>query len=130
MKVLLDTNALLWSLYLPERLTEKAREGFMSASQIFYSVVTPWELGLKLSGSGFSDFEVPDDWEKVMIDELDQQGFVRLPIEVSHCRLIQDLPFHHRDPFDRMLIAQALDADLAVIGSDSKFDDYGVERVW
>lgn len=95
-----------------------------------YSVVSLWEIGIKMAGKGYEEFELPDDWDLALPRQLENQGVVRIAIEPNNCRMVQDLPFHHKDPFDRMLIAQALEENLTVIGSDKIFDDYGVERIW
>lgn len=127
---LLDTNALLRFAYHPTRLTADAIAAFEEADSLRFSIVNFWEIGLKLSTGGFHDLAVPIDWEEDLLESLAEQGIVELPILPRHCRRIQDLPLHHRDPFDRMLIAQALESHLAVIGSDSQFDSYGVRRIW
>lgn len=129
-RYLLDTNALLWIAYLPARLSPPAKKAFLGADELRYSVVNFWEVGLKLSKGGFPDLEVLAHWERDLVAGLEEHGITELKIEISHCRKIQDLPFHHQDPFDRMLIAQSLESGLAVIGSDDRFDDYGVERIW
>ena len=130
MKIFLDTNALLWAFSAPEKLTPKARKAFLEAEGVFYSVITLWEIGLKMSRGGFRDIEVPEDWQVSLIAELETQLFTMLPVVLVHCRMIQDLVFHHKDPFDRMVIAQALERELAVVGSDEEFEKYGVERIW
>jgi len=130
MKILLETNALLWAFYAPEKLTPKARKAFLEAEGVLYSVVTLWEIGLKMSRGGFRDIEVPEDWQVSLIAELGTPLFTMLPVEFAHCRMIQDLVFHHKDPFGPMIIAQALERELAVVGSDQKPDKYGVERIW
>ncbi len=130
MMMLTDTNALLWTAYAPQFLTSKARAALESAEQRFYSIINLWEIALKISRGGFDDLEVPDDWEKSLVPSLHANGFGIVSLTVPHCRMIQDLPFHHKDPFDRMLIAQALVEKLEVVGSDERFDDYGVTRVW
>lgn len=131
MKVyLLDTNALLRFAYHPARLSVDAIAAFQEADALRFSIVNLWEIGLKLSTGGFRDLNVPGDWEEELVKSLAEQGISELPIQPRHCRRIQDLPFHHKDPFDRMLIAQALEGGFAVIGCDTQFDDYGVRRVW
>ena len=129
-RCLMDTNALLWSCYAPSRLTAKATAAYLAADELFYSILSPWEIGLKFSRGGFRDLNVPADWEQTMIESLRHEGYKLVPVGIPHCRLIQDLPFHHKDPFDRMLIAQALVENLTVIGSDEIFDAYRVKRVW
>jgi PIN domain nuclease of toxin-antitoxin system len=130
MKILLDTNALLWSAYAPERLTKNASKAYLAAEELCFSILSPWEIALKFSRGGFHDLKVPENWETSLIQGLLTQGLRLLKLDVAHCRRVQDLPFHHKDPFDRMLIAQALAENLTVIGSDDRFDDYGVKRIW
>jgi PIN domain nuclease of toxin-antitoxin system len=129
-RCLIDTNALLCALYAPARLSAKAAAAYQEADELYCSILTPWEIGLKLSRGGFHDLEVPQDWETGMERELGNAGIRLVPVEMKHCRMIQDLPFHHKDPFDRMLLAQALERGLEVIGSDEVFDSYGVRRIW
>ncbi len=86
-------------------------------------------MGIKMSGKGYRKFTLPPDWETVIPQRLESRGIPRLEILPGHCRMTQDLPFHHGDPFDRILIAQALDRKLAVITSDEVFEQYGVTRV-
>ncbi|MEX1115951.1 MAG: type II toxin-antitoxin system VapC family toxin, partial [Akkermansiaceae bacterium] len=97
---------------------------------LFYSIVTLWEIGIKMSKGGFEDLVHPDDWDRRIVEGFKEQGVACVGISQVHCKLIESLPFHHKDPFDRMLIAQALNGGLAVIGSDERFDHYGVKRVW
>ncbi|MDP3851330.1 MAG: type II toxin-antitoxin system VapC family toxin [Luteolibacter sp.] len=130
-RCLLDTMAVLWMALRPDLLGKGAVRK-LADSDLFlaYSVVSLWEIGIKMAGKGYHDFELPDDWDVSLAEQLDAQEIVRLEIEPGHCRMIQDLPFHHRDPFDRMIIVQALQGNFTVIGSDKVFDDYGVGRVW
>jgi PIN domain nuclease of toxin-antitoxin system len=83
-----------------------------------------------MSGKGFKEFELPTNWEMALPQRLQSQRIPRLEILPRHCRMIQNLPFHHRDPFDRMIIAQALEQNMAVITSDEVFEAYGVRRIW
>ena len=130
MKLLTDTNALLWASCAPGRLTDKARQAVYDAEEISFSIVNIWEIALKLSKGGFSDLDVPYDWDRKLVPRLLEKGYRMIPVMIDHCRRIQDLPLHHKDPFDRMLIAQALETGLTVIGSDAQFDAYGVRRIW
>ncbi|QTN33660.1 type II toxin-antitoxin system VapC family toxin [Akkermansiaceae bacterium] len=129
MKLLFDTQAFLWWCLVAPQMTPAALAALDEAEQVFLSPVTLWEIGLKGSGRGF-DFDLPKDWETVLPAHAERYQISWLAISPRHCRLIQDLPFHHRDPFDRMLIAQALEGGLSVIGSDEQFEKYGVERIW
>jgi PIN domain nuclease of toxin-antitoxin system len=130
MTVLLDTNALLRAAYAPGKLTAKAEEAFIEADRVLVSVVSLWEIGLKLSRGGFHGLKVPDDWNASLVAWMMEQRIETIGIEVADCRTIQVLPFHHKDPFDRMMIAQCLRLDCNVISTDDKFDLYGIRRVW
>lgn len=129
-RYLLDTHAVLWAFYAPHRLSVAAREIIGEAEALYVSIITFWEIALKFSRGGFGDLAVPETWEKSLIGEMETQGFHLLTVETRHCRMVQDLPKHHKDPFDRMLIAQALSENLELVSCDSKMDGYEVRRVW
>ncbi len=126
---LLDTHAVLWMLYGDKRLSKSARNRIDDELPVFYSTVSFWEIGLKRSGQGF-DFFIEDDWDLLLPRELKKAEVIRIDLEAPDCRRMEDLPLHHRDPFDRMLIAQALDRRIGVISKDPVFDEYPVLRAW
>lgn len=130
MKALTDTNALLWIACAPGRLTESAKRAIVDSDEVWFSIVNIWEIGLKLSKGGFHDLDVPPDWDRKLVPRLLDEGFRLMPVQVAHCRRIQDLPVYHKSPFDRMLISQALVEGLEVIGCDRQLDAYGVRRIW
>lgn len=128
---LLDTMAILWMAFEPYKLGRRATNALEEEGvPLLYSMVSLWEIGLKMGGRGYREFVLPENWEVEIPEGLAEQGIAELPILPRHCRRVQDLPFHHKDPFDRMLIAQALAEGLDVIGSDARFDAYGVRRIW
>jgi len=128
---LLDTMTILWFAFLPRRLPRTAREVLLDeAAHLAFSTVSLWEIGLKMSVGGYADFKLPNDWQRCIPEGLKLQGIVLLTIEAEHCRRIQDLPFHHKDPFDRMLVAQCQIEGLSIVSSDAVFEAYGVNRVW
>jgi PIN domain nuclease of toxin-antitoxin system len=128
---LLDTMAILWLAFLPRRLPRLARETILDEENcLFFSYVSLWEIGLKMSVGGYRDFKLPNDWDRCLPDGLVDQGIVSVSLDPTHCRRVQDLPFHHRDPFDRMLVAQCQIEGLSVLSSDEIFNAYGVNRVW
>lgn len=129
MKLLLDTHALLWALEDDPRLSRAARKHFESAEDIVFSVVSLWEIGIKL-GLGKPDFALAPGWWDAIPQGLVAQGVRRLDILGEHCFEVSRLPLHHRDPFDRMLIAQAITGKRSILSCDTKFDDYPVRRVW
>ena len=126
---LLDTHALLWTLYADRRLSAVAKRYIGGELPVYYSTVSFWEISLKRGGKGF-DFEIEDDWDIVVPRALDEAGIVRLDLEATDCRRMEDLPLHHRDPFDRMLAAQALQRRFGIVSRDACFGDYGVARGW
>jgi PIN domain nuclease of toxin-antitoxin system len=126
---LLDTHALLWMLYGDKRLSQKARKHIDGPIPLFYSTVSFWEIALKRADSGF-DFEIEDNWDVLLPDALKQADVLRLDLEASDCRKLEELPLHHRDPFDRMLIAQALRRKMGIISKDKILDTYGIQRIW
>lgn len=126
---LLDTHALLWMLYGDKRLSQKARKHIDGPIPLFYSTVSFWEIALKRAGSGF-DFEIEDNWDALLPDALKKADVLRLDLEASDCRKMEELPLHHRDPFDRMLIAQAQRRKMGLISRDKILDAYGLTRAW
>lgn len=83
-----------------------------------------------MSRGGYRDIVVPDDWHEVIPRGLREQEIELIGIEPEHCKRSQTLPYLHRDPFDRMIFAQALTGDLELIGSDAVAEDYGLTVIW
>lgn len=124
MKLLLDTQALIW-IVAGRRLTPEAEAAYTdAANELLVSAASYGEISIK-TALGKLDVEFDD-----LDAELNLNRIGWLPVGRTHCRQAARLPLHHRDPFDRMLIAQALCENLSVISSDSKFDSYGVTRIW
>jgi PIN domain nuclease of toxin-antitoxin system len=124
MRILLDANALLWWREASSRLSPRARDYIGDGrNEISVSVATLWEIAIKRS---IGKLRFPDELEQVMREE----AFVLLPISLSHLRAIGDMPLHHRDPFDRLLIAQALTEGIPIATADRRFAAYGVQIVW
>lgn len=111
------------------RLSRNARSEIERTTRLRYSVANFWEIGLKLSGRGF-DFTLPHNWHQELVEEMNAVGAMRLPIEPEHCRQLQELAGHHKDPFDRLLIAQAQVEDLTIVTPDRRFREYRVRVTW
>ena len=126
---LLDTHALLWMLYGDKRLKASTRRMIDGDLPLYYSSVSFWEIALKRSTKGF-DFEIEDDWDILFPRELRRLDVLRIDLESTDCRAVEMLDFHHRDPFDRMLIAQAIQRRIGIISRDVAFDPYDVIRAW
>lgn len=128
MTLLLDTPALLWFLLEDKRLTMKAKSEIEDLEkQIFVSPASLWEIAIKIS---LGKYVLPEPFKHFWSEQLVINQFTLLPIQIAHTACITGLPFHHRDPFDRMIIAQAITENIPVVSSDKTFDQYHVERVW
>lgn len=120
MKHLLDTHTLLWWLDNSSRLSQSAREVIANPdNRIFVSAASAWEISIK---KALGKLEAPANLEQAIVES----GFEILVITVEAGTKAGELPMHHRDPFDRMLIAQALIDDLTIITNDDKFEQYDV----
>ncbi len=128
MNFLLDTQALLWLLLDDPRLSERARMSIVTTDRsIFISPGSLWEIAIKIS---IGKYSLPEPFTMFWDRQLLMNDFTLLPISVSHTARVASLPFHHRDPFDRLIIAQSLEEEIPVVSSDAMFDLYGVDRIW
>ena len=128
MNLLLDTQALLWFVLDDPRLSGKARENIIATEGlIFVSPASLWEIAIKIR---LGKYALPAPFAAFWEEQLLTNDFTLLPISVSHTAQVVDLPFHHRDPFDRLIIAQSLVEGIPLVSSDDMFDHYGVERIW
>ena len=120
MRLLLDTHIILWVVANDARLSDKARKLLqIPREDVFYSVASLWEIGIKHS---YGRLEISP---LIISDAMKRSGFVRLPIKDDHIERLLTLPHHHRDPFDRMLVAQADSEPLKLVTSDSRLEAYG-----
>ncbi|MGV8917619.1 MAG: type II toxin-antitoxin system VapC family toxin [Pseudomonas sp.] len=118
MRVLLDTHVLLWALSDDPKLTPKARKLIESATEIYFSAATFWEMSIKV---GLGKLEV--DLEEVR-DYCRKSGFIELPIAIEHAIAVKDLEHHHRDPFDRLIVATAITEPMRLITADALVAKY------
>ena len=91
------------------------------------SAASHWEIAIKIA---LEKYTLPEPFAQFMGRELASNNVTILPIEINHTAQLTNLPFHHRDPFDRLIIAQALAEELPIVSVDTQFDAYGVKRVW
>ena len=127
MRVLLDTHAFLWFLAGDERLSRKALEAMSDENaELFVSAASVWEMAIKAS-LGRLHLPLPVAY---YVAEKIHDGFQVMPIDWVHAAAVQKLPFHHRDPFDRLMIAQAQIEKLPLVSGDSTFQKYGIRLIW
>lgn len=122
MRQLLDSNALLWFVWGDRRRISAALRARIEEGALV-SLASIWEIAIK---KALGKLEAPDD----LPDRIQQLGFELLPVEVEHAWAVRDLPHHHGDPFDRLLIAQAQVERLPILSSDSAFAAYDVQVIW
>ena len=127
MNVLLDTNALYSWLTEPGRLSSSARTAVTTRSNsVVVSAVVSWELAIKTGLGKIEARHLLETW----VTKLGEERFSELPIESDHTIRAGLLPLHHRDPFDRLLAAQAHATGWPIVSADSIFEKYGVRRIW
>ena len=128
MRLLLDTHALIWWLAGDEKLGRRAREAISDeANLVVVSAASAMEVATKFRIGKLPDAALlAQDFEAIIAS----QGFTELGISVRHARLAGEMGIDHKDPFDRLLIAQALSEDLALVSNETRFDEFAVTRVW
>lgn len=127
-RLLLDTHTFLWWINDAPELSETARTAISNVgNECFLSVASCWEMAIKAS-LGKLSLSKPID--RFVLDQITENGFMILNIELRHAAKVESLPFHHRDPFDRLLIGQALSDRLTTVTADNMFARYGVKVIW
>ncbi len=125
---LLDTHAFLWFCQGDPSLSPNAKALIENpANRKLVSVATCWEIAIK---AGLKKLHLGESSVTYLPAALAQTGFELLPISLSHATAVETLAPHHRDPFDRLLVAQCLIEDIAIISADTLLDPYGVKRLW
>ena len=128
MKVLLDTHAFLWLIDDDDRLSKAARRTFLNLeNRLFFSAASMWEICIKIS---LGKLSLSEGWSQIIQKEMESSSISWLPIQQRHCIEVVDLPFHHRDPFDRVIIAQAMVEDMHILSRDSRLSGYEIDRIW
>ncbi len=124
MKLLLDTHAALWWLADDKRLGQDATRYLNDDSnRVLLSAVVVWEVAIKRS---LGKLQAPVDLASTLI----AAGVQPLPITLDHAAAVEVLPWHHRDPFDRMLVVQALAENATIVSQDARLQEYGVPLIW
>ena len=128
MNFLLDTHSFLWFIGGQEKLSRKARELIEDpGNQPFLSMASLWEMAIKIS---LGKLSLDHPLEVLVPEQMNANGIAYLGISFTHIVQVAKLPFHHGDPFDRMLIAQAMIEQMPVVTVDGVFDEYRIQRLW
>jgi PIN domain nuclease of toxin-antitoxin system len=127
MKYLLDSHTLIWILEAPAKLSKPCRQIVEDPrAELLVSIATPWELAIKTNSGKLDAREILKQFDLSIFSA----GYQLLETKLSHVIRAGMLPLHHRDPFDRLMAAQALELRIPIVSRDRKFDLYGVKRVW
>ena len=126
MTVLLDTHSFLWWVSDSPKLSRRART-VIGESPCLLSVASCWEMAIKAS---LGKLDTPRPLQRFLQQQIEVNGFELLPIALEHAAAVRELPFHHRDPFDRLIAAQAREEQIPLVTADARFTKYGVKRIW
>jgi PIN domain nuclease of toxin-antitoxin system len=126
MRQLLDTHTFIWFVTGSDRINSKVREQIENNDNLL-SIASLWEIAIKCS-IGKLDLEL--SIEQLVEEQIIANGIELLDITTEHIAFVANLPFHHRDPFDRLIIAQAKVEQIPIVGMDKIFDSYSVQRLW
>ncbi|MCY2943990.1 MAG: type II toxin-antitoxin system VapC family toxin [Planctomycetota bacterium] len=128
MKLLLDTHTLLWLVENNPQLSQTALDLLVDpGNELLLSPATYWELAIKIS---IRKYQLTDPLADYIAEAVQLYGLTILQMDVKHAEAIVTLPHHHKDPFDRMLIAQSIVENVALVSSDEAFDAYPIQRLW
>ena len=123
MQLLLDTHALIWWLSNNSTFSTEARDAIADPENIvFVSAASAWEIAIKKS---FGKLQAPDDLKA----QIEAKRFISLAINIDHTLTVEKFPLHHQDPFDRILIAQAIFENLIIVTRDKKFESYNIKTI-
>jgi PIN domain nuclease of toxin-antitoxin system len=128
MKVLVDTHTFIWDIIADHRSSPKAKQILRSDEhELVFSLVSLWEIAIKIKTGKLNTIGSSVAYIR---DEMNAYGMELLPVRYEHILQLESLPHHHGDPFDRLLIAQALAESLPILTGDHAFARYGVKLVW
>ena len=124
---LLDTHALIWFIEGDRLLSDKALSAINDEADFnFVSIASIWEIAIKLN---VEKLKLETSFLGIQ-KKMDENGFILLPVNFEHTLILKDLPLHHRDPFDRMIIAQSITEDLTIISKNKNFSLYPIKLLW
>jgi PIN domain nuclease of toxin-antitoxin system len=127
MRALLDSHAFLWGIAGDRRMSQVGRDLFVGPSDLLLSLASVWELLIKVQ---VNKLDLPRPAGAYILRKMAENDIAILPINLDHLHKFEQLPLHHRDPFDRMLIAQGIEEDCAIITADPVFKKYSIRVIW
>ena len=127
MKALLDTHTFLWAIAEEGKLSRRAQQIYTGPNDLWLSVASVWEILIKVQAG---KLPLPKPSGRYLVKELSKNQIEVLPITLNHVLKIENLPLHHRDPFDRLLIAQSIEEGWPIITADPWFARYPVDVIW
>ena len=128
MKILLDTQCWLWWIAAPEKLNQSARRRIADKrNTVYLSAGSSWEITIKYS---IGKLPLPEPPMQFIPKRLARDAITALPIEIIHTLQVANLPRHHKDPFDRMLVAQAMVENMHLLSRDNRLSSYEIKRIW
>jgi len=128
LRLLLDTHSFLWFVLDDPKLSATAKAAMEDpANEIEISPASYWEIAIKIA---LGNYSLPQHFQQFMEQQLAKNQFRILPIEIQHTAMLTTMPHHHKDPFDRLLVAQALCEGISIVSGDPRLDAYGVKRLW
>ncbi len=127
MNILLDTHTFIWYIEGNAKLTQKARDAIeIAGDKIYLSIISLWEIAIK---TGKKQLTLQNEFDD-LLDVLNSLEIEILTITFADTQIYKNLPLHHGDPFDRMIISQAINNNLAIVGCDQSFNDYPIQILW
>lgn len=128
MKILIDTHIFIWYVQDSEKLIDSATRPINdSRNEILFSTASIWEMAIKQSTGKLN---LSNPYASFIKDQMRLNDIDLLPITIEHLEIVASLPFHHRDPFDRLLISQVLVENISILSVDTAFDAYPIKRIW
>lgn len=125
-QILLDTHALIWFVSNDAKLPHTVREKIETSKTVFFSIASIWEITIKLN---IGKLSLKGEFENIEL-RMVEAGITTLPVTFADTAQYCHLPLHHRDPFDRILVAQAINYNLVLVSRDKAFDAYPIQRMW
>jgi PIN domain nuclease of toxin-antitoxin system len=127
-RIIIDTQVLIWWTNDVSNISPRVQDIILNLdNELWLSLASIWEMQIKIS---LGKLDLPRALPDIITTQIEENQIKILPIELSHIYTIEQLPLHHRDPFDRLIIAQSLTEKMPIASVDKAFDVYSIERIW